>query len=97
MKNVTVIQDCGWVNLIDKMVKEIEREKPNLIVELYCKEKFGELRIEPSVYNEYLEIVIDKYEIMSQFICEECEKEGRKRNIDGWKKVLCDECYEEIE
>jgi hypothetical protein len=96
MKNVTVIQDCGWVNLINKMVKEIEIDNPNLIVQLYCKEKFGELRIEPSIYNEYLENIISKYEAMSQYICEQCERAGQKRNIDGWQKVLCDECYEEI-
>lgn len=82
--------DDGWFNIIDNMLAELqELHIEGLFIE-QIKEKFGTLRVYTSgAYQEVFDIV-DKYETMSENICEICGKPG-KLDAHGWYKTLCEE------
>ena len=88
-----IIQECGWDNLIRNMVEEIENICPDTEFQIYCKEKFGELLVISFPNNEHIEEIVYKYEIMSQHICENCEDAGERKDVSGWVKTLCSNCY----
>lgn len=55
------------------------------------KEKFGELRVYMSYYNEEIEKFINEAEELSRKTCERCGAPGEQKG-GGWIVTLCDEC-----
>lgn len=59
------------------------------------KEKWGKL----CIYLTGIDGVHDithKYEKLSETTCEMCGENGEIRNIKGWYKCTCDDCYEKL-
>ncbi|MDO8640240.1 MAG: hypothetical protein Q7R33_01740 [Nitrosarchaeum sp.] len=88
--------DDGWLPLIDKLCTVIVKiDKSHLVRFTQIKEKFGELDVHFKILNDdgkfwtSIYKLTEKYRRKSLKICEICGKHGKKRNIDGLKKVLC--------
>ena len=85
----------GWWPLIDAQSAEIIEAGIDCKYE-QIKEKFGLLRVYTQEYsttslqNTKLYDIIDKYEAISEHICEECGRFGKRRS-SGWIKVTCEE------
>lgn len=89
--------DDGWLPLLketfDNINKVVKKNKLNDFRVTQVKEKFGGLRIYWFDANDEIEKIIDRAEKKSMNICEVCSKKGERRNLNGWYKVLCGECY----
>jgi hypothetical protein len=70
-----------------------EEDKPEQVIPVQIKEKFGGLRFYINGGNERVHGAIHAAESMSYRICENCGNPG-KPNSDGWIKVYCDPCNE---
>lgn len=57
------------------------------------KEKYGMARNYVSPVNDEINIIIDKYEVLSQNICISCGKPDVHMINDGWISPWCPECY----
>ena len=91
----------GWYQLIHDMFNEIAEayKQGGLevdIVLMQMKEKYGQLRtyFEYPDYRMYdiVEAIVNKYELLSEDVCELCGKLGKSRNRRGQRQVLCDGC-----
>lgn len=92
----------GWIPLVEQCFDEIleivgEKEDEDAYIPfrtMQIKEKFGGLRIYLSSYRPEIENIVDKYEMKSFEICEECGKKGDTKSVGGWFVTLCDLHYE---
>ena len=84
----------GWASLIENMLKEVDEVVKRKSIKNFffeqIKQKFGSLRAYYSVCDEEINVIVDKYEEISERTCEICGKEG-KLNSNGWIECLCDE------
>lgn len=88
----------GWFDLINELSKNLEKliieldvpeeEKP---VATQVKEKYGTLRFYLSAGTKEMNKLIEKAELVSSEICENCGKPGEIKGF-GWCACLCDEC-----
>jgi hypothetical protein len=88
----------GWLQLIWDMFEEIENlyKSKGLQIDLVIEEiseKYAGLRVNickgiPEVYD-----IIEKFENQSETTCEKCGADGSIRDLDGWLKTYCDDCY----
>lgn len=98
----------GWHPLIWKYCEKITRIEPNVVF-MQIKEKFAGLRIycAGSEDAENMDIVHDLCELAEQESYRTCERCGfydpgfgavrtEVRNLDGWSKTLCTNCYGDI-
>lgn len=97
----------GWYQLLYDMCKEVAialetAEKPVAIVMDQIKEKYGTLNVyyhfegaDPESNDVYQKIsdIAQKYEDLSEKVCEECGCEGTLRTDLPWIQTLCDTCY----
>lgn len=91
----------GWFQLIWNMFEEIEnlyksKKMPIKVVVYELKEKYGTLRtcLESCIPEVYK--ITDKYEKLSEEVCENCGEKGSLIDVNGWLTVLCDTCYRKI-
>lgn len=97
----------GWRELLENMYGYFTFVYNNygifVIVE-QVKEKFGGLRVYYSIdtakqrsgYDvDLIHQTVLSIENESFLICEDCGKSGTQKNIFGWIKTLCDDCYKE--
>lgn len=82
----------GWYDLIRRMC--IELAAIGGFQPLQIKQKYGTLRVYGICSEERGYEIIDKYEDLSEHICEECGADGYEREIYGWYRVLCERCFE---
>lgn len=87
----------GWnMSFADMMLKEIgdvvKREKLQIHV-CEMKEKWGRMVLDISGYNDEIESIIDKYEVLSQNICAFCGKPDVPMINAGYVLPLCYECF----
>lgn len=93
----------GWYQLLYDMCKEIAivletAEKPVTIEMVQIKEKYGTLRVYYDLEGENnvarkISDITQKYEDLSEKVCEECGCEGTLRTDLPWIQTLCDTCY----
>lgn len=88
----------GWWPLIADLDAELAAVVPEYRV-LQVKEKFGALRFyydlpsdAPREVWEKVQSIVQKYEILSTTVCEECGGDGRLRDDRAWIRTLCDVC-----
>lgn len=84
----------GWYPLIEHLIADLDERFPEYEIHVtQIKEKFGTLRFYVASATEEAYRIIDHYEYMSAFICEECGAlwaENKERH--GWYKTLCKKC-----
>lgn len=96
----------GWHDILDKIydyLEELYAHYGIVVTVSQVKEKFGGLRFYIDILNygngEYdsdmIYYTIMAYESESYKTCEDCGKSGSTKNVFGWTKTLCDECYAE--
>lgn len=86
----------GWYDLVfgmsrtiqDDYVKRAGAEQP---VCAQIKEKFGLLRVYFDNDDTTIRKIVDLYEELSRYVCEECGEAGKIRG-GGWIEVRCDAC-----
>lgn len=98
----------GWYDLIDETcAKIIKIDKDKEVQFTQIKEKFGGLRIYFNIYpsNKNIEYnklfrnvldIINKSEIRSFSICENCGKPGKRVSINNWLLTLCKTCINKL-
>lgn len=84
----------GWaIDFNSKAAPTEYRKVPEPIVQVtldQVKEKLGGLRFYYNGGDEYIRGLVSMAESMSEVICEECGKPGKRRS-GGWIVTLCDE------
>lgn len=60
---------------------------------LECKEKYGEMVLVPTYFNEEINRIISKYELISGHVCVFCGKPDVAQTIRGWIQPLCEKCW----
>lgn len=97
----------GWYRLLYNMCKEIAKAiepsgKTVRLVTDQIKEKYGTLRFYyhlegvdagKNELNQKISDIVEKYEAMSEQICEICGCKGMLRTDLTWVQTLCDACY----
>ena len=91
LKDVYIECGDGWFSILWGMCRELQELKIPDIEVLQTKEKYGSLRVYTNSADDLVEIVIDKYSLMSLELCEQCGVEGKLRGA-SYYKVLCDDC-----
>ena len=91
--------DCndGWFSLLDELCNKIysycKKNKLTIPKVLQVKEKFGSLRFYvDSDSDNYIENLINEYEIKSSNTCEFCGNKGNIKKVKGWFMCRCDTC-----
>lgn len=83
----------GWFALIYAACELIQRHTDNIdsaqVVAVQVKEKFGGLRFYYRGGDDYVAVVIDLLERLSESICELCGAPGRIRERNGWLSARC--------
>lgn len=89
----------GWYRLIDEMLEEIEslyRQKQWTLNSIHIYEvyqKYGTLQLFMNTdIPEEVYTIAEKYESLSESVCEVCGVNGSMRELNDWLKVLCDDC-----
>jgi hypothetical protein len=89
----------GWHDLLSNMFVELENlyKSMNESIEdigfYEIREKHGLLRVYTNKGIEGVQEILNKYEALSERVCEICGQTGELRN-DGWTVVVCDDCLE---
>lgn len=93
----------GWVIAFgEELCQELDiaLRKTDKYHEAYvceAKEKYGSLRLHLYPFNQEIEEIILKYEIISEHVCENCGAvDVPMLNIGGWFSPYCKTCYDEI-
>lgn len=98
LENLTFGVECGrgWNGLLDDAIRDILAIQPDVVAS-QIKEKFGGLRIYlDNVHDEAVYDVVDRYEILSKRVCQECGEPG-KLIKGGWLVTLCPKHAQEEE
>jgi hypothetical protein len=95
----------GWFDIVHKICTEIslylnasinQALRENFYV-TQIKEKFGSLRFYVSLSEPTVDAIIDKYEVLSFDICEECGASHADMYIrHGWLKTICQKCADRL-
>ena len=70
---------------------------PNDYHVIQVKEKYGTLRWYDSGGCKDIDDIIDKYEEISEKICQSCGKKKAKYMTNGWIGFFCEDCVEGLE
>ncbi len=84
----------GWYPLIIEMFEELIEAGWNKQFS-QIKEKWGMLTVYLDSYNDDLDSILQKYELLSTKVCEICGNKGKRRQIKGWCISLCGRCAKE--
>lgn len=89
----------GWFQLIWNMFEEIEnvykaKDVPINVVIWEIKEKYASMQTVLCKGVAGIHDVTEKYERLSEEVCESCGSQGRVRDMFGWLTVYCDTCFE---
>jgi len=85
----------GWIPIIEKFIEKLDEIDTDNVVRIFqIKEKFGTLRLYLEHSTKEAERLVDAYETMANFVCEECGAPGEYRGGLSWVQTLCDDCYE---
>jgi len=79
----------GWNKICDEMEKEL---RPYKLDNLVAYEKYGALTVDNIPWRPEVFDIIEKYETLSEKVCEICGKPGKLHADGDWIKTLCDEC-----
>jgi hypothetical protein len=84
----------GWFDLLWRLFEGIEKilEQDSGFRILQIKEKFGSLRIYTNFTSDLIDTLINKAELESEKICEDCGKKGKIINYNGWLRCQCSKC-----
>lgn len=92
---VTVYPQCrdGWFLLLWNLCNDIKNAKPDGDFETtQIKEKFGTLRFyTTSIRNDEVTNTINKYELLSEKICDWCGRDGTLYTDGGCHRTRCDD------
>lgn len=87
----------GWSKLFLNMCEDIRQ--PLIDVGRLDKFKFEQVKEKYNTLRAYnngapkeVQDIIDKYEYISQFVCQKCGRPATKET-QGWVASFCDECY----
>ncbi len=89
----------GWQKLFLQMCEDIRQP----LIEVgrldkfrftQVKEKYNTLRAYNNGAPKEVQDIIDKYEYISQFVCQKCGKPATKETR-GWLASFCDTCYQD--
>jgi len=83
----------GWRPLIEKLVDDITKLDPTVEI-TQIKEKFGTLRFYIAGGQDEVYDLIEKAEMESGKICEECGTQDEVTTEGGWVLTLCKKCRE---
>lgn len=98
--------NTGWekiwkrfLELVDKEYEKMSDEEKSKLTILETKEKYGELRVYVSGYNDEINQLINEIEHISQYTCIDCGKQPINENghtictfRSGWIVNLCKDC-----
>lgn len=81
---------AGWIDLVLAFSDHLAAVAPGAYVD-DSKEKFGSMRLQLSgeVTDKALDLV-DIYDTLSTFVCQDCGEPGHLRLDCGWDATLCD-------
>jgi hypothetical protein len=84
----------GWFDLLYKTFEGIEKilEQDSNFRITQIKEKWGSIRIYTNFTNDPIDSLINKAELESEKICEDCGKKGKIINYNGWLRCQCTKC-----
>jgi hypothetical protein len=77
---------------LDQVIKEEKLE--NDFTVLQVKEKYASLRFYCAPSTPKIDDIVNKYEYLSQFICQNCGRVDISTLDFGWLAALCKDCYE---
>lgn len=88
----------GWMDLFLQMCEDIAP-----LIEEYCldfyflqvKEKYGQMRCYPSIYNKEIDDIICQYEAASKYICCECGALAYFQTTD-YILPYCGDCFKHM-
>lgn len=80
----------GWYDITRRMLEELQEADPECEL-LQAKEKWGELRVYVNG-NGLAHEVVDKYEELSQGVCEHCGSTEEITSEGSWITTLCAKC-----
>lgn len=89
----------GWWKCFGEMMCEellIELKRTHHVKDfriLEYKEKYGEMVLTPSYYNETIGNILRKYEVISRNVCMLCGKPDVAQTTRGWILPLCEKCW----
>jgi len=80
----------GWNDLYEKLCGELEPYNAKI---MQAKEKYGNLTVYLDEYDKKAYEIVQKYYVLSQYICEQCGNKGIARQDLYYIRTLCDDCY----
>ena len=90
----------GWVELFFQMCADIKPilQKYNILDKFYfwqIKEKYNSLRCYSSFSLEEVDLILQKYEVMSSYICTNC---GAPATVETQNYIasFCDDCWKDF-
>jgi len=83
----------GWLVLVDIIYDNL----PSEIVIKEVFQKYGALEVRYDGKNDEFEDLISNLRLISEYMCEECGKSGKRSIIDGWDTTLCKLHYDKAE
>ena len=85
----------GWHKLFYMMLTDIDKYDELGRWELIdVKEKYGEMRVAYTGGNKEINDIIEKYQWISQYVCEDCGMPAT-RESKGWIKHMCEDCWKD--
>ena len=90
----------GWFNLLDALCEciqsYVDEGNYHQVEATQIKEKYGTLRFYISGGDDYIWDVVEKAEVESGKICEQCGAPGALRG-SSWLFTMCDLCWDKKE
>ena len=94
----------GWrkgfgMQLIEELqaaYEELTEEEKEEFFFVQIKEKYGSLRMYPSIFNNTISNIVNKYEKLSEQTCIHCGKPGNEYWHNGWVAPFCQDHYEQF-
>lgn len=81
----------GWEKILEDVVVELIKLGWTGRV-IYCKEKFGELRLALGDLDDQMQVIVDEAIKQAARTCESCGQPAKNENDNGWWRVECAEC-----
>jgi hypothetical protein len=82
----------GWFDIIYRLCELLYRDCEKLPVVSGVKEKYGGLRFDVLGGEDRAYDIIEKFEFMSEFVCESCGTTKDVYQTEGWIKTTCPKC-----